>query len=558
MESFISDLLGQVSLVDLIKKDVALKKTGANRYTGLCPFHKEKTPSFVVNTGENNNYYYCFGCFANGDAIAYLKDKHHTDFKTAVVTLAEQINFAIPTHYKSNKNYYNFLASITQLFANNLKNSNKAKEYLQQRKISQQSVDKYFLGYSTSFEVMYQHLSKEYPKDDLDKYLNDLVLTQDKYNLQNRLVFPISDRFANIKGFTTRDIDNANSKFKYINSYNSKVFNKYEEYFGLYQAWKEIKQTNKLFLVEGSIDVISMAQAGYANTIAVLGSRLNKDDIKRLANFADEIIICFDGDSSGKYNTINAVYNNILPALQPGKKISIVNIPDNLDPDSLINQRADYPKVFDNPKPLSQFLLEGLFKDYRANPSIEDKDKIIEDAKKIIVQLPIGYYRSEFAEMIMQQLGNHSLRMFDINKTEYKPKAEKNQVLDVPTFTEPYRDKYLLIEYLHTNNKELCLGFQSIANVYQKAYYRLFNIDNNENTLYNLLNNLDANIKEELLAAKINYRANYFTPKHLEYLNQTATNSLLEMDLFDLQLTDEQIKDKVYQHNLMVKQLKPS
>jgi len=335
-QDFIEEVLDRNDIVDVISSYISLKKKGAN-YWGLCPFHGEKTPSFSVNA--NQQFYHCFGCHAGGDAISFVQKVERMDFKEAVTFLAERANLQIPKDTQS-ENYissdekekmYSVMKEAARWYRTNLfeESGIKAREYIASRGISDTIIKRFGLGYApddwnqlTDY-MLDKGTSKEMlVKVGLAKEKNDSCYDA----FRNRIMFPIIDRRMRIIGFGGRVMDD--SKPKYLNSPETPIFNKRYNLYGIHTLNK-INNVDKIIVVEGYMDVISLHQAGVPQVLASLGTALTQGQAKLLKRYTDDIYICYDGDTAGQKATLKGL--DVLQA--EGLKVKVISMPLGVDPD---------------------------------------------------------------------------------------------------------------------------------------------------------------------------------------------------------------------------------
>lgn len=329
-------------IVDVIGSYVKLKKSGSN-YMGLCPFHKEKSPSFSVNS--ENQFYHCFGCGASGNVYSFLMQHENYSFPDAVKFLAQRINYTLPeatysADYEYKKklraNLYEIHKVAARFYYEKLMSheGENAVKYLDERKISKNARIKYGLGYSPiAYGALYEHLTgKGFSDEDITK--SGLVMKREDGSFRdkffNRLMFPIIDVYGNIIGFGGRVIGKGEPK--YLNSPETEIFNKSKNLYSLNLA--RLSKMRELILVEGYMDVISLYQAGFPNVVAALGTAFNDNHAKTLKAYADSIVLLFDSDNAG----VNAVLRAIPVLDRVGIKTKVLQVTDAKDPDEYIKK----------------------------------------------------------------------------------------------------------------------------------------------------------------------------------------------------------------------------
>ena len=342
LKDIIEEIKSRCDIVDIISDYMHLEKSGSN-YTGLCPFHSEKTGSFMVS--KSKQIYKCFGCNAGGDVISFVMRWENVDFMEAVKILARKCGITLDRNIseeekKKIQEINKFREIHTEAarfyFANLLRTKNPGYEYLRKRGLSDKIIKKFGLGYSPNSwnSLMNYLLSKGYDKTDLVKCgLITHKTESNKYfdRFRNRVMFPIFNYNGKVIGFGGRVLDD--SLPKYLNSPETLVFNKRMNLYGLNISKKGIKD-DTLILVEGYMDLISLYQNNIENVVATLGTALTIEQAKLIRRFAKNVIISYDSDQAGQNATLRAI--DIL--LKADIKVKILNLKDCKDPDDFIKK----------------------------------------------------------------------------------------------------------------------------------------------------------------------------------------------------------------------------
>jgi len=367
----IEALKSSIDIVDVIGNYLELKKAGSN-YKANCPFHGEKTPSFVVSPSKQ--IFHCFGCGVGGDAIKFVMDYEKLSYPEAVEKLASSFNFSL--RYTQGDDSYSdikrILESIQIWYVKTLEHTPKAKEYLTSRGISQNSIEKFGIGYVSDSQSVIKFLNSTHLP--LPKAVEAGILAQDdKGNLYARLIdrviFPIYSPSGAIVGFGGRTM--SNHPAKYINSPQTKLFNKSRLLYGYNLAKDTIYKTKQIIVCEGYLDVIMLHQAGFESAVATLGTALTSEHLPLLRKGEPKVILAYDGDKAG-----------VAAALKAAKMLSsggfdggVVLFPDGLDPaDMVANEQIDkLAQMFREPKPLIPFVLEMIASQYDlSNPRAKE------------------------------------------------------------------------------------------------------------------------------------------------------------------------------------------
>lgn len=330
-------------IVSIVGKYIRLEKKGG-KYWACCPFHNEKTPSFVVS---EDGFFYCFGCKESGDVISFIMKYESCDFGQAIEILAKNAGMEVPKYTGENKIFKKKekkdkilkILSLTQKhYQENLytKRAKQAQDYIKLRKLTRHELEDFKLGYSFGYNELITYLKSQgfTEQDMLDAGVAGK--RNDKYYdvMAERLIFPIFNAFDECVGFSARYLGKTDYA-KYKNTAETDVFQKGKIVFGI-NLVKHLKQSqgiDNLIVVEGQMDVIAMHKAGFKTTVACMGTALTKDNALQLKKLSENIILCFDGDGAGQKATIKSI--DILREV--GVNIKIVFLPDGKDPDEILN-----------------------------------------------------------------------------------------------------------------------------------------------------------------------------------------------------------------------------
>ena len=382
-QNSIEKLKSSIDIVDVIGNYIELKKAGAN-YKATCPFHSEKTPSFIVS--PQKQIFHCFGCGIGGDAIKFVMEYEKLSYPEAVEKLASMYNITL--HYTKGANsfedYKRILELLNHWYKQNLFKNKTALDYLLQRGISQKSIEKFELGYvPSSNEVLAFLKAHQIP---LPKAYEAGVLAQKEKSFYARLIeritFPIYNSYGSLIGFGGRTI--TNHPAKYINSPQTKLFDKSRVLYGYHLAKESIYKEQEIIICEGYLDVIMLHQANYTNAVATLGTALTSAHLPLLKKGEPKVVLAYDGDSAG----INAALKAAKMLSSSGFEGKVVLFPNGLDPADLVaNNNLEYlKKIFKNGKDLIIFVLEQIKSQYDlANP--HQKQKALFEAKNYLKTL---------------------------------------------------------------------------------------------------------------------------------------------------------------------------
>lgn len=415
-DNFIQDLLSRSDLVEIIRRRITLKKSGRN-YTACCPFHQEKTPSFSVSPSKQ--FYYCFGCGAKGDAIRFIMEYDHLQFPQAVEQLANQVGMEVPHEKETpekrrqksvNQLIYQLLERAEHFFQNQLKSAPErqhAQAYIKQRGLSADICQQFAIGYAPPGFNNIGHglnLDAEQQQHAFTAGLfaeNDSGRRYDKF--RDRLMFPIRDSRGRTIGFGGRIM--GDGKPKYLNSPETPVFHKGSELYGLWEWQQAREKTDHMLVVEGYMDVISLAQFGVRNVVATLGTATSETHLQKLFREVDKVVFCFDGDRAGRKAAWRAM-ENALPTLEDGKEITFLFLPDGEDPDTMVRTQGPESIRAANAQaqPLENFLFDQLSQDINLS-QVAGRARLAKLALPYISQLKGPFYRELLEQSLAERAG---------------------------------------------------------------------------------------------------------------------------------------------------------
>lgn len=404
-EEIIQRIKEENNIVDIVSETVSLKKTGKN-YSGRCPFHNEKTPSFTVSSEKQ--IYKCFGCGEAGNVISFVMKTKNLSFPEAVKLLGKRVGIELEDEEYSKKNsqtqekykrMYEINIQAGRFFYTNLKKNKEPYDYLKRRGISDETIKKFGLG----FALNDWHGTRNYLKriGFKEEEILELGLTtkNDKGNIydrfRNRIIFPVFDVTGRVIGFGGRVLDD--SKPKYLNSPETPIFHKGTNLYGLNLAIKN-NMSRTIIMVEGYMDVISLAQQGVTNVVATLGTALTEGQCKLLRRYVDTVIVSFDSDAAGQKATARGM--DIL--LKAGFEIKILQIPKGKDPDEYIrvNGRDAFLRLVNDALGLIDFRLKAAEKgiDFQRKEMIVKYLKVVCPILKELDSLERAVYIKQVSE----------------------------------------------------------------------------------------------------------------------------------------------------------------
>ncbi len=425
-QSFIQELIARADVVDIVGRHVQLKKGGAN-HMGLCPFHGEKSPSFSVSPAKQ--FYHCFGCGKNGNVIGFLMDYQGMSFIEAIKDLAQQYGMQVPEDERDprereqaalQREKQSTLADVLekagQAYRQHLKSAPHAVEYLKGRGLSGEIAQRFGLGYAPEG---WRTLASVFPHyDDPLLVESGLVIsnTEDegseekRYDrFRDRVMFPIRNVKGECIGFGGRVMGEGTPK--YLNSPETPVFSKGRELYGLFEARSAIREHGYVLVTEGYMDVVALAQLGFPNAVATLGTACTADHVRLIFRFTDAVVFSFDGDAAGRRAARKAL-DGALPFATDVRNIKFLFLPSEHDPDSYIREfgREAFAKMVGQAQPLSQFMIEAASEDCELQ-SAEGRARMASQARPLWSALPQGALKSQLIGEIADkvQLGVREL-----------------------------------------------------------------------------------------------------------------------------------------------------
>lgn len=414
-QTFIQELIARVDIVDIVGRYVQLKKSGAN-FSGLCPFHQEKTPSFTVSPSKQ--FYHCFGCGQHGNAIGFLMEHTGAGFVEAVHELAQEYGLQVPDdgmnaadrkqaaqQRQQKQSLTDILDKTAKHYQTTLKNSPEAIAYLKKRDITGLSARNYALGWAASGWRTLAGVFADYADPLLEQaglVVRPEPQSDKRYDrFRGRLMFPIRSIKGETIGFGGRILGDGQPK--YLNSPETALFHKGRELYGLYEARQAIQTQGYVLIVEGYMDVICLAQHGLQNTVATLGTACTEEHLQKLFRFTDEAVFSFDGDRAGQ-NAAEKALQTALPLARDQRSIKFLFLPPEHDPDSFVrSQGADaLQQAVQDALPLSRFLLQSAAHQCDLQTA-EGRSRFAANAHSLWARLPAGMMATQLLAEIAQQ-----------------------------------------------------------------------------------------------------------------------------------------------------------
>ena len=482
-EELIEEIRSSNDIVDVISKYITLKRSGRN-FFGLCPFHKEKSPSFAVS--PDKQIFHCFGCGAGGNVIHFISKIEGLDFKDTLELLANRVNIVLPTldnlevdktaRLKSKVYEINKIAA--EFYHENLYKpaSKTAQEYIKKRKLDNRTLKAFLIGYAGNFNELYLLLKqKGYTEEEM--LASSLVKRTENGgymdSFRKRLMFPIQDVRERVIAFGGRVLDD--SKPKYINSRENIVYSKGRNLFGLNVAKKH--DTRKIIIVEGYMDAISLYQRGITNVVASLGTAMTEAQGRLLRRYSEQVILGYDADGAGQAAILRGM--EILQNL--GCDIRVLQIEGAKDPDEYVLKYGPerFQKCVDNAISLVEFKVKVLLKELNIE-NTNDKIKFLNEIAKILAKVTNQMEREIYVDKIAKEYKISKEAIYaEVNKLMYKDnqgskKLEKRVVTMVPkeekenSVSEAVLKRENLVIYLLINEYSKC--YEKIKNLITLNY----------------------------------------------------------------------------------------
>lgn len=412
-EDKLAEIRNTADIVDVVSSRVLLKKAGKD-YTGLCPFHSEKTPSFTVSPSKQ--IFHCFGCGTGGNVFNFLMMYDNLTFPEAAENLARQYGISIPARKMSGAEKQR-MSEREQLLQINRKASDffrkmllqrpegeHARNYLKSRKINRELADRFSLGFAPAgWDGLIRFFNRNRVAVAMAEKAGLVVPRQsgsghyDRF--RNRIIFPIADASGQIVAFGGRVLDDA--KPKYLNSPETPVYNKRRILYGLHASREACRAREAVFVVEGYFDLITMHQFGIANTVATLGTSLTREHVRRLKGYAKKAFLVFDSDAAG----VRAAQRTTGIFMDEGMDAAVVLLPEGHDPDSFLFSRGEesFQQVAASAKGLVDFQIDAAIG--RNGLSLEGKVRIVSEMAEPLARIVDSAARSIFIRHLAEKLG---------------------------------------------------------------------------------------------------------------------------------------------------------
>ncbi len=446
-QHFIDELVARTDIIEVIGSRVQLKKAG-REYKACCPFHDEKTPSFWVSVDKQ--FYHCFGCGAHGTVLGFVMEYDHLGFIEAVEDLAARAGLEVPREGgaaagPANPHDELFVAMerAALYFRQCLSGDSRARDYVQRRGLDADAVQKFGIGYAAA---RWDGLLERYGGTEDERHVllragliierqpqqdttaapapslsaSDTVASAtasasharergfyDRF--RDRVMFPIRDTRGRTIGFGGRVLDQGEPK--YLNSPETELFHKGRELYGLYEARQATRSLQRLMVVEGYMDVVSLHQAGITYAVATLGTSTTPEHLQRIFRLVGEVVFCFDGDRAGRAAAWRALENAVAEVKQ-GRQVRFLFLPDGHDPDTLVREEGKeaFEARLADATPLSQYLIRELSSRAETG-SVDGRAKLVELARPLVRRIPSDVYRELLVNQLAEVVGMAPARL---------------------------------------------------------------------------------------------------------------------------------------------------
>ncbi len=449
--STINEFRGKVDIVDVISRYIPLKQRGKN-FFGVCPFHDDTNPSMSVS--REKQIYRCFSCGASGNVFNFVMDYEHVSFPESLRIVAEKAGIewnGITVSKKNNKNekYYELYELAHKYYQNNMNSSyaKKAKEYLLNRKITEEMIIKYKIGFSLD---RLDHLTKLLLSKGYDlTTLNDFGLTNfDKDVYMNRIIFPLYDLEGRVVGFSGRRYDGKKEN-KYVNTKGTPIFQKGDILYNYHEAREFARSKNQIIVMEGFMAVIRSKEAGIHNAVGLMGTAMTKEQSKLIRRLSENVVVCFDGDEPGR----KACLDNGLELEKLGCQVSVVQLEDGLDPDDYILKFGEesFRNLVKNAITLSDYRIKVLKKNIDLSSDLEKSEyiqSVLVETSKIEDEIHREFILKKLANEFNISYNTLEKRLLSLlNQKELDTKKQKRNEFIVVEKNKEKKDKYDLAAY---------------------------------------------------------------------------------------------------------------
>ena len=584
MENPIEEIKKKIDIVEFIGSFITLKKAGRN-FKAVCPFHQEKTPSFVVS--PERGIWHCFGaCGDGGDVIKFLMKWENITFIEALRELAKKTGVKLTKIsfedkiWQKKERYLGMNQLVSEFFhyiLNKTAFGKKASQYLKERLLNQSIIDKFELGYSpSSWDSLKLFLKKKkYEEEEMTE--NGLLVKSEKGSyydrFRGRLMFPLKDSRSNVLGFSGRILDGSEKEAKYVNTPETPIYHKRECLFGINLAIEEIKKQKNVYIVEGELDMIMPFQHGYSNFVAVKGSALTNEQLMLLKRYTDKITLMMDADPAG----IESIKRGIDEAEKFDFEIRVVTIDFAKDPDEALKKDpAQFKKIIAKPVPIYDFLIETAQKKYPEESAFAKKkigEEIVPVIEKISNPIVKTFYIKKLAgilevsEVTVENLINQLKRknkQLSLNKIKYGKPVEDSRELTINKYIlsivfqsedpkEIYHKFFKVLKpeyFLHPSYEKICKYFFDQIDKNDKIDINKFghNLPDELQPIFDeifLFASTDHNLSDESMGRLIYEIKKYYLKRELKKILSEEENSEKKKQLKEISQELKEVEKKL-------------
>ena len=528
----IENLKNNLDVVDIVSQYIELKKSGAN-FKACCPFHGETTPSFVVSPAKQ--IYHCFGCGVGGDSIKFVMEYEKLTYPETIEKLASMNNFNLEYEENSSekKQDTRVIEEVNKFYQKLFVSNTAVKEYIRQRGISDFSVEKFEIGYAPiSADTINFLKSNHYNLTDaIDLGIIDTGTNGLYSRFIERITFPIYSINARLVGFGGRTITGHNAK--YVNSPQTKLFNKSKLLYGYHLAKEHIYKKNRIIVCEGYLDVIMLHQAGFNTAVATLGTALTQEHLPLLRRGEPKVILAYDGDKAG----LAAAFKASVMLSQSEFEGGVIIFADGMDPADMVNKNKvnELNEIFANPISFTPYAIDYIISKYDINDA-NQKQKALLESNEYLKSLGL-IYQDEYKRYLAQKLNiRENLIQISSNKQRaFTPTLSKIDIAELCIIKSILEKPQRLDAVLDIVDASM---FEAHKNEFELVLTDINNISLNSIILNEKLENYDdERLNQELLTLLYKFYANKLT----------AISYDKELDFKQKANMIRKIKDNIYQ-----------
>ena len=501
----IENLKNHLDVVDVVSQFIELKKTGAN-FKACCPFHGETTPSFVVSPAKQ--IYHCFGCGVGGDSIKFVMEYEKLSYPETIEKLASMYNFNLDYENTTEKKQdTKVIEDVNKFYQKLFVSNDSVKEYIHKRGISEFSIEKFEIGYApASIDTINFLKSNHYNLTDaIDLGIIDTGTNGLYSRFIERITFPIYSISAKLVGFGGRTISGHNAK--YVNSPQTKLFNKSRLLYGYHLSKEHIYKKNQIIVCEGYLDVIMLHQAGFNTAVATLGTALTADHLPLLRRGEPKVILAYDGDKAG----LAAAFKASVMLSQSEFEGGVIIFDDGMDPADMVNNGKieDLNEIFSNPISFTPFAIDYIISKYDINDA-NQKQKALHESNDYLKSLGL-IYQDEYKRYLAQKLNvRENLIQISSNKQRtFTPNLSKIDIAELCIIKSILEKPQRLDAVLDIVDTSM---FEAHKNEFELLLLDMSDISLNSIVLNEKLENYDDDrLNQELLTLLYKFYANKLT-----------------------------------------------